>query len=55
VPPGDPAALAAAIRRLLEDPALAARLAAAARAAVAEYGWDRRAARLEALFDEVTR
>jgi glycosyltransferase involved in cell wall biosynthesis len=54
VAPGDPAALAGAIRRLLEDPALGARLAAAARADVAEYGWDRRAARLEALLDEVT-
>jgi glycosyltransferase involved in cell wall biosynthesis len=31
VPPGDPAALAAAVGRLLDDPALAARLGAAAR------------------------
>jgi glycosyltransferase involved in cell wall biosynthesis len=31
VPPGDPAALAAAVRRLLDDPALAARLGARAR------------------------
>ena len=54
VEPGDPEALAAAIRRLLEDRTLARRLAAAASVAVAEYGWDRRAARLEALLTEVT-
>lgn len=34
VPPGDPAALAAAMRRLLEEPALAARLAEGGRARV---------------------
>jgi glycosyltransferase involved in cell wall biosynthesis len=34
VPPGEPAAMASAIRRLLEDPALRARLAAAGRARV---------------------
>ncbi|MDW7760881.1 MAG: WecB/TagA/CpsF family glycosyltransferase [Acidobacteriota bacterium] len=34
VPPGDPAALAAAVGRLLDDPGLAARLAAAGRAGV---------------------
>jgi glycosyltransferase involved in cell wall biosynthesis len=54
VPPGDPEALAAALRRVLLDRELAARLAAAGYAAVAEYGWDRRAARLEALLTEVT-
>lgn len=54
VPPGDAAALAGAIRRLLDDAPLRARLAAAARAAAAEYGWDRRAARLETLLTEVT-
>lgn len=36
VPPSDPAALAAAIRRLLEDPGLRQRLATAARACVEE-------------------
>ncbi len=46
VPPGDPEALASALRSLLADPEERARLAAAARAAVAgEYGWDAIAAR----------
>ncbi|HEX6308364.1 MAG TPA: glycosyltransferase family 4 protein [Longimicrobiales bacterium] len=41
VPPGDGAALAAAIGRLVGDPALRARLGAAAReAAVRDYSWD---------------
>jgi glycosyltransferase involved in cell wall biosynthesis len=39
VPEGDPAALAAALAGLLDDPAGAARLAAAGRALVAEHGW----------------
>jgi glycosyltransferase involved in cell wall biosynthesis len=50
---GDAAALAAGIRRLAGDAALRARLAAAAKAAAAEYSWDRRAARLETLFTDV--
>lgn len=53
VTPGDPGALAAAITRLGGDPALREALGAAARAAVAEYSWGRRAERLEALFTEV--
>jgi glycosyltransferase involved in cell wall biosynthesis len=53
VTPGDAGALAAAIGRLAGDPALREALGAAARAAVAEYSWDRRAERLEALFTEV--
>lgn len=53
VEPGNPAALASGIERLLSDPALGAGLAAAARAAVAHYSWDRRAERLEALFLEL--
>ena len=53
VTPGDPAAMAAAIERLTADPALSARLAAAALAAVPAYSWDRRAERLEALLNEM--
>ena len=46
-PPGDPDALAAAVLRLLDDPALAARLGAAARAHVLErFGAAAVAARL---------
>ena len=52
VPAGNPPAFTAAIRRLREDPALAARLAAQARSDAHEYTWDRRAERLETLFDE---
>ena len=39
VPPGDPAALAAAISRVLADPAAAARLSAAGRRTAAAYAW----------------
>jgi glycosyltransferase involved in cell wall biosynthesis len=53
VTPGDPGAIAAAIERLRADPALGAKLAAAARTAVTDYSWDRRAARLETLFSQV--
>jgi glycosyltransferase involved in cell wall biosynthesis len=52
VPPGDPSALAAAVRALLADPATAARLAAAARDRVAAFSWDRRAERLEQVLIE---
>ena len=41
--PGDPDAFADAVRRLLADPALAARLGAQARADVHRYSWDARA------------
>jgi glycosyltransferase involved in cell wall biosynthesis len=50
VAPGDVEALAAGIRRLVNDSAMRERLAAAAGQAVAEYSWSRRAERLEALF-----
>lgn len=53
VAPGDAAAMARAIARLLADPALASRLAHAALERVPEYSWDRRAERLDALFHEV--
>lgn len=46
--PGDARALASALRRLRDDPALRARLGSAARAAAAGYAWDVRANRLSA-------
>lgn len=55
VPPGNPQALTAAIRRLKDDRQLAAALAARAREDVSEYTWEKRAERLEVLFDEVRR
>jgi glycosyltransferase involved in cell wall biosynthesis len=49
VPPGDPAALAGAMARLVDDPALRTRLGAAARSLVAErFSWDRIAGEAEA-------
>jgi glycosyltransferase involved in cell wall biosynthesis len=51
--PGDAAALAAAVRRVLDDRALAARLAARAFEAVQAYSWDRRAERVEGLLKTV--
>lgn len=47
VPPGDAEALAGGLRRLLQDPDLAARLGRAARALAPSYTWNRRAERLE--------
>ncbi len=47
VAPGDPAALAGAIRRLAGEPALAQRLAARAFADAEQYSWARRAERLD--------
>jgi len=54
VPPGDPVALAAAIRRLLDDDGLRQRLGAAARAAVQrEHSEAAALERLGALYDEL--
>jgi glycosyltransferase involved in cell wall biosynthesis len=53
VPSDDAGSMAEAIRRLLEDDRLAARLARNAADAVQQYTWARRAERLEALFSEV--
>jgi glycosyltransferase involved in cell wall biosynthesis len=55
VEPGNAGALAAAITRILEDRALASRLARAAWDAAPEYGWDRRADRIEAVLLEATK
>ena len=49
VAPGDEAALADGIRRVVTDGALAARIAAQAKADVTGYSWDKRAERLEAV------
>jgi glycosyltransferase involved in cell wall biosynthesis len=51
VPPGNPPALTAAIRRIKDDRELGARLAARALEDVREYTWAKRAERLEALFE----
>jgi glycosyltransferase involved in cell wall biosynthesis len=54
VPPGDPAALTAAIGQLLADPAERERLAERARAAAAgPYSWDTVAVRTKAVYDQV--
>jgi len=52
VAPKDPAALAGAVRRVLDEPEFAARLARAGRARAEEFSWEAVAARLEALFLE---
>jgi glycosyltransferase involved in cell wall biosynthesis len=54
VPVGDEAALAGAVRRLVQDPELRARLGAAARVHVeATFGMDRMVAEYAALYDEL--
>jgi polysaccharide biosynthesis protein PslF len=50
VPPGDPPAIAAAIRRLRTEPGLGARLGRAVRALAERRGWDRSARQIQ---DEV--
>jgi glycosyltransferase involved in cell wall biosynthesis len=54
VAPNDPAAMAAAIKRLLADPELAGRLAAQARRDAADYTWDRRAERILGALGQAT-
>jgi glycosyltransferase involved in cell wall biosynthesis len=51
VPPGDPAALAAALSRLAAEPATADSIAQRARDLAHEYTWDARARRLEAVLE----
>ena len=53
VTPGSAPALAAGIRRVLDDPALATRVASRALDTVTDFSWNRRAERLEALFNDV--
>jgi len=55
VPPGDVAALAAALDRLAADADLRARLSAGARARAAEYAWPRLAARVAAVYARARR
>ena len=55
VPPGDPPALATALRRLAADPNLASALGKAARALAPEYTWARRAERLEGALEEAAK
>lgn len=55
VPPGDPAALAGALRRLAADPAAAARMGEAGRERVrTRFSWDSIAERLAGVYREVT-
>jgi 2-deoxystreptamine N-acetyl-D-glucosaminyltransferase/2-deoxystreptamine glucosyltransferase len=53
VPPGDAGALAAALDRLVADPALRARLAAGAREAARAYAWPELAARVAGVYAAV--
>ena len=54
VPPGDPAALADALRRVLGDSALSAELAAAGEARAAEFSMDRLAERYVAMYERLS-
>jgi glycosyltransferase involved in cell wall biosynthesis len=51
VPPEDPGALAAALRKVIENPDLAASLSRQARRDVQAHTWDRRAAQLRAVVE----
>lgn len=53
VPPGDPDALAAALRRLAADPALRARLGAAAQRRATDFDPDRVVPQLRAIYERV--
>lgn len=54
VPPGDPVALAASLRRVLTDPELADRLRTAGRDRARSYDWSEVAPRLEAIYERVS-
>ncbi len=51
VAPGDPEALAAGLRRVLSDPALAEAIAGQARKDVEAFAWDRRAEQIRAIVE----
>jgi phosphatidylinositol alpha-mannosyltransferase len=53
VPPRDPDALAAAVRRVLDEPSLASDLARAGRERALEYSWDAVAPRIEGIYERV--
>ncbi|GBD08829.1 Phosphatidyl-myo-inositol mannosyltransferase [Candidatus Thermoflexus japonica] len=53
IPPGDPEALARAIRRVLEDPLLRAGLERGARALAEQFSWERIAAQVEEVFQSL--
>lgn len=53
VPPGDPAALTAALARLLDDPALARRLAEAGRERARDFSIDEMVSRTEAVYRDL--
>jgi phosphatidylinositol alpha-mannosyltransferase len=53
VPPNDPVALAAALRRVLTEPELAASLGSAGRRRARAYSWDVVAPRLESIYAQV--
>jgi glycosyltransferase involved in cell wall biosynthesis len=53
VPPRDPAALATAVNRVLDDHDAARAMAAAGRARARAFSWERSAAKLERVYDEV--
>jgi glycosyltransferase involved in cell wall biosynthesis len=56
VPPNDPAALVEALSRLVADEPARERMGEAARAlAIENYSWARIAARLERIYEDVTR
>lgn len=55
VPPGDASALAAGVRRVLDDPALAKSLGDAGAARAREYDWDTVTDQLVAIYREVLR
>jgi phosphatidylinositol alpha-mannosyltransferase len=50
VPPGDPGALAAAVRRILDEPGLASRLRAAGKERAERYRWEVVAAEIEGAY-----